>query len=175
MAPTVRRATNVALVAIALVLAWSATQQWRSQLESRPPGLSPGTKFPSLALIGLSGDTVDVDFSADTGDRLVVFYSIDCEYCQQSLPVYKTVSEMCGLSLTLALTDISEATLATWWEANGNGFSERCSSLSVGRLLAPPSRYDVRGTPTHYLLGSDGRVKYHGEGMLLEVPQWLDP
>ena len=81
---------------------------------------------------------------------------------------------MCDPSLTLAFTDISAATLATWWEANRNGVSEQCRSLSVGRLLAPPSRYEVRGTPTHYLIGSNGRVKYHGEGMLLEVPDWLD-
>ena len=172
--PTVRKATNVALVATALVLAWTATQQWKSQAEFRAPGIHEGNEFPSLALIGLSGDTVDVDFGAESGDRLVVFYSIDCEYCQRSLPVYRMVSEMCDPSLTLAFTDISAATLATWWEANRNGFSEQCRSLSVGRLLAPPSRYEVRGTPTHYLIGSNGRVKYHGEGMLLEVPDWLD-
>lgn len=46
--------------------------------------------------------------------------------------------------------------------------------MAVSFLLALPSRHEVRGTPTHYLIGSDGHVKYHGEGMLLEVPHWLD-
>ena len=170
----VRNATNIALVATALILAWTAAQQWNPRSESQPPGLPAGTSFPSMTLIGLGGDTATVDFTGGTGDRLVVFYSIDCEYCQRSLPVYRVVSEMCDPALTLAFTDISEATLAAWWEANGNGFSEDCSSFSLGRLLAPPSRYEVRGTPTHYLIGSDGHVKYHGEGMLLEVPHWLD-
>ena len=169
-----RKATNVTLVVSAVVLAWFATQQWRFQSESRSPGLPAGTEFPSLALIGLNGDTVDVDFTSGARDRLVVFYSIDCDYCQRSLPVYRMVSQMCGPSLTLAFIDISEATLATWWEANQNGFSKGCNTLSLGGLLAPPSQYEVRGTPTHYLIGSDGRVKYHSEGMLLEVPYWLD-
>ena len=65
--PTVRKATNVALVATALVLAWTATQQWKSQAEFRAPGIHEGNEFPSLALIGLSGDTVDVDFGAESG------------------------------------------------------------------------------------------------------------
>ena len=174
MTPRVRKATNVALVATALVLAWMATQHRQPLSESHRHGLPLGTKFPPLTLIGLSGDTVDVDFAIGTGDRLVVFYSIDCEYCQRSLPVYRRVSQSRDPSLTLAITDGSQTTLATWWEANRNGFSERCRSLSVGRLLVPPSLYEVNGTPTHYVIGSDGRVKYRGEGMLLEIPYWLD-
>lgn len=174
MAPMIRKAANAALVATALILAWMAIQQAESRSESPSRGLPAGTRFPHMALIGLSGDTAAVDFTGGTGDRLVVFYSIDCDYCRRSLPVYRAVSEMCDPSLTLAFMDVSDTTLTAWWEANGDGFSEGCGSVSLGRLVAPLSRYEVRATPTHYLVGGDGLVKHHGEGMLLEVPYWLD-
>ena len=128
-----------------------------------------------MGLIGLTGDTSDVDFAVETKDRLVVFFSSACEYCRQSIPVYTTLTEICDPSLTLAFTDLSsELSMAAWWEKNGGEFSEECRSLSIGRLVASSSRYQVRGTPTHYLIGSDGLVKHRAEGMLSEVPAWLD-
>lgn len=169
-APVVRRATNVALVITAVVIAGTVIHR----RQPAGPGLSAGSDFPALVLIGLNGDTSEVEFTAEERDRLVVFYSIDCGYCQLSLPVYRLVSEMCDPSLTLVFTDLSQPALAAWWEANRAGFSEQCSSLSIGRLLYAPELYRVRGTPTHYLVGSDGRVKHHAEGMLLELPAWLD-
>ena len=124
--------------------------------------------------MGLNGESFDVDCTG-TRDRLVVFFSSEYEACQLSLPVYRLLSEMCGLSLTLAFTDISGPAMTTWWNAKGDGFSADCNSISVGSVLTPPSLYRLRGTPTHYLIGTDGRVKHHAEGMLSEVPAWLDP
>ena len=124
--------------------------------------------------MGLSGDTIEVEFAAEERDRLVVFFASDCGYCQQSLPIYRQVSDGCDPSMTLAFTDNAQSTMTDWWEANRGAFSEECDSLTVGRLLSPPSLYQVRGTPTHYLIGNDGRVKHHAEGVLLELPGWLD-
>lgn len=124
--------------------------------------------------MGLNEDTVDIDFATGEGDQLVVFFSSSCIYCEQSLPVYQLVSDNCDPSMTLAFTDDLLSTMTTWWEANRRGFSEQCSSLTIGRLLSPPELYRVRGTPTHYLIGADGRVKHHDEGLLLEIPGWLD-
>ena len=171
---TVRRATlyatNGALVITAIVLAWMAIGK---QPEFYSPGLSPGTEFPSLTLADVDGNSVDIDFAGGTGDRLVVFFSSECPFCLQSLPVYWSVSEMCNPSLILAFTDLKGAELAAWWEENSSGFSDWCDSMSIGSVLSPLSLYQVWGTPTHYLIGGDGRVKHHFEGVLIEMPSWL--
>ena len=46
--------------------------------------------------------------------------------------------------------------------------------MTMGAVLGSPSLYELRGTPTHYLIGSDGRVKHHFEGALTKIPPWLD-
>ena len=65
-----RSLTNSALVVTALVLVWTAAKQGTANTQRRElpsPGLSPGTEFPSLALMAANGDTVDIVFSTETG------------------------------------------------------------------------------------------------------------
>jgi len=130
-----------------------------------------GAEFPALALDILVQDTTDLN--RGTEGNLVVFFATACEYCQKSVPTYKALSKRCDLTLTFAFTDPEGSTITDWWQDHQEGFSEECSPVSIGRLLAHPSRYQVRVTPTHYLVGSDRRVKHRHEGMLPEVPERL--
>lgn len=165
-----RRGMNGALVITAMVLAWTVARQQR-----RPPslGLVQGTTFPSLHLVDVKGDTLAIDLAGDARGKLIVFYSSSCPFCKQSLPTYRAVSQRCDPSMVIVLTDLSGSAMAAWWEDTRDGFSERCDSIVVGSPLSSLSVYRVRGTPTHYLIDRDGRVKHHFEGVLTEMPPWL--
>lgn len=166
-----RTATNGALLITALLLTWTVSRKLRGPLA---PDLSADTQFPPLLLTGADGSTVNVDLASGTDERLIVFFSSTCSYCVQSLPFYRLVSRMCNPALTLVFTDLVGAELAAWWEENRGGFSEECDSMTIGSVLSPLSLYQVRGTPTHYLVGTDGRVKHRMEGALTELPTWLN-
>ena len=47
-------------------------------------------------------------------------------------------------------------------------------SMTMGSVVGSLVSYQLRGTPTHYLIGSDGRVKHSAVGSLLEIPSWLN-
>lgn len=165
-----RRVINGALVITAVALAWTAARQLR-----RPQslGLAQGTVFPSLHLVDGKGDTLAIEIAEDAREKLIVFYSSSCPFCRQSLPIYRAVSQRCDPSMVIVLTDLSGSAMAAWWEDTRDGFSERCDSIAVGSPLGSLSAYQVRGTPTHYLIDSDGRVKHRFEGVLTEMPPWL--
>lgn len=135
------------------------------------PGVWEGSRFPALTLV-TQQDTVELDMWPS--DMLVIFFSSDCKYCLQSVPAYQLLSQRCDLSLAFAFTDSLATAAEAWWEANEVGFSQECSPVFIGRPTAHPSQYEVIATPTHYLLGSDRRVKHRSMGLLSEVPEWLD-
>lgn len=167
----IRLVVNAFLLTVAVLLTWIATQQQR---EPFPPGLTPGTKFPPLALVGADGDTVSIDLAAGTGEKLIVFYSSTCVFCQRSLPVYWSLSKKCDPSLILAVTDLTGSAMVAWWEETMDGFADGCESMTMGSVAGSLSSYQLRGTPTHYLIGRDGRVKHHSVGSLSEIPSWLN-
>lgn len=169
-----RAATNGALVIAALILALTVARQPRGPFSPDLTDPAADTEFPPLALMGVNEDTVNIDLASGTEERLIVFFSSACPFCVQSLPVYRSVSELCQPSLILAFTDLKGAELGAWWEEYGRGFSEESKSMSIGSVLGPLSLYQLRGTPTHYLIGTDGRVKHHMEGALTEIPAWLN-
>jgi thiol-disulfide isomerase/thioredoxin len=164
------RGMHGALLITALALALTVAGQQR---KPKSPGLSRGTAFPSLAIIDVSGDTVGIELAGDTQDKLIVFYSSSCPFCRQSLPIYRAVSQRCDLSLVIVLTDLRGPAMAAWWKDNRDGFSERCASMSIGSPLSSLSVYGLRGTPTHYLIDSNGQVETHFEGGLTKMPSWL--
>ena len=80
-----------------------------------------------------------------------------------------------AMSLTLAFTGLSGPRMADWWQEHRKDFSERCSPVTIGSVAGfARARYNVTATPTHYLVGADGRVKHRVVGMLAEVPSWVD-
>lgn len=163
-----RMAANGVLLTAAVVLGWIAVNR-RSPMDTE---LSRGSEFPALMLTDSNGDTVHA--GTPSGDRLVVFFSTECEYCIRSMPVYRRISEMCDLSLILAFTDLSGKAVLEWWKENRQGFSHECSPVTIGGLASALPQYGVTATPTHYLVSSDGTVQHRFVGMLGEVPSWVD-
>jgi hypothetical protein len=157
------------LTASALVLAISAVTTDSDGSEATVLETQVGDLAPPLSVVGADGATSEIDMS---GRTLAVFFSTECPWCIQSLSIYRQVAESdCELQVVLAVTNLGPAELADWMSGEQIGSHQACDVI-VG-AVSRPYPYEVRGTPTHYLV-SQGRVVEKGEGAMLELPAWFD-
>jgi peroxiredoxin len=118
--------------------------------EAAPLGLTPGTTAPDFSLPDLQGTTRTLADFVGGRPLLMIFFSPTCGFCQQMAPRLGELSDD-GPRVLLVSQGDAETIQAL---ANEHGWT--CDVvLEKGEVMMA---YGGRGTPTGYLIGTDGVI-----------------
>ena len=122
-------------------------------------GLPPGTKVADFTAVTVAGEPRSL--AALAGDRaLVAFFSATCTSCQKQLP------EFVKLARTIPGGRPQVLAVVAGEEAEAGRFAAGLTadaSVVFERWHGPVARaFEVRGFPSFYLIGADGRVVSSG-------------
>lgn len=116
--------------------------------------LGPGEVAPDLDLTGADGERYSLARALKAGPVLLTFFALDCQACQSSFLAWDAAAEAyAGDHFQLwAVSLDAERDAAQFWEKSGVSFPvlfDDGQSVDAYRLVS---------TPTHVLVGRDGRV-----------------
>lgn len=116
--------------------------------------LGPGEPAPDFDLAGADGQRYQLSRTLRGGPVLLAFFQLDCQACQGSFLAWDAATEayagdrfqLWGVSLD------APKDAAQFWEKSGVSFPVL---FDDGRSV---TTYRLVSTPTHVLVGTDGRV-----------------
>ena len=116
--------------------------------------IGPGEQAPDFDLPGADGERHALSQVLQHGPVLLTFFQLDCQACQGSFLAWDAAAETyAGDRFQLwAVSLDAERDAAQFWEKSGVSFPvlfDDGSSVEAYRLVS---------TPTHVLIGTDGRV-----------------
>lgn len=116
--------------------------------------LGPGEQAPDINLAGADGDQYALGRALQDGPVLLTFFQLDCQACQGSFLAWDAAAEAyAGERFRLwAVSLDAQRDAAQFWEKSGVSFPvlfDDGGSVEAYRLVS---------TPTHVLVGTDGRV-----------------
>jgi len=130
--------------------------------------LSVGSPAPPFTLKDPDGKPLAFDPKPGKGATLLVFWSMFCEPCRDELPLLDEMgarySEK-GLRVLSVNVDGEKlaGAVARYREHNHLNFPMAMDE-KAGKTFAVASAYGVTGTPSLFLIGADGAVRWRGAG-----------
>ena len=158
------------LIALAAVAALLLTAIPAARAADAPDGLLPaGSPAPLFEAVDIDGQPFVLADALKEGPVLLVFWSIFCGTCRDELPIIEQERPKFPNGLQVVTVNLDEAPRARTVKgfAQQQGFSFRMVLNRVeGKEFQIEQAYQVKVTPTLYLLDSDGTVAYGHTGAL---------
>ncbi|MEW6488635.1 MAG: TlpA disulfide reductase family protein [Thermodesulfobacteriota bacterium] len=138
---------------------------------SATAGLLPvGSPARPFALSDPDGNPIGLDAKTNPGPVLLIFWSLFCEPCKEELPFLDEMGQQYapkGLRvLTVNIDGENMAKAATrYWQMNRFGFP-MAMDRKDGNKFEAADAYGVTGTPSLFLIGRDGTVRWNHAGRL---------
>lgn len=116
--------------------------------------IGPGEQAPDFDLAGADGERYALSHALRGGPVLLTFFQLDCQACQGSFLAWDAAAEAyAGDRFQLwAISLDAERDATQFWEKSGVSFPVL---FDDGRSV---EAYRLVSTPTHVLVGTDGRV-----------------
>lgn len=125
---------------------------------------SVGAQAPDFTLSGIDGEQYSLSAALERGPLLAVFIQTACPICDLIMPYLNRLAEAYGSrgwQLWVISQNDQEAS-QRYAQRFGASFplvvDDPADGWTVSRAYDPPA------TPTVFLIGSDGRVQFSGEG-----------
>jgi len=119
-----------------------------------------GTRAPPLVLKTIDGDTIDLGSLYGKKAVYLKFWATWCVPCRQQMPHFEHVYETSGSDLAVIAINVgfndSIAAIQTYRKQLGIKMPIVFDDGSLG------SAFRIRVTPTHVVIGRDGRIRYVG-------------
>ncbi|GAB4264691.1 MAG: hypothetical protein Kow0092_16560 [Deferrisomatales bacterium] len=137
--------------------------------EARAALLPVGAPAVGFTLSDAAGQRVE--FAAENGMRpaLLIFWSMFCEPCREELPAFGRIAHQYAdrlqtLSINLDGPRLGRA-VTRYMELNGIDFPVVLDE-KVGPVFLTAQTYGVTGTPSLFLVGADGSIRWNHAGRL---------
>lgn len=116
-------------------------------------GINVGNKAPDFTLTNLQGKKVSL--SDYRGKKVLInFWATWCHYCRQELPfVEQLYQEHDNVAVLTVNLNEPESTVAEFMESNGYNFPVLLDNEKIAA-----TKYQVRVTPTNYMLNEKGII-----------------
>jgi hypothetical protein len=115
---------------------------------------------PSFALETLSGDTAILPRPASPS--LLIAYSTTCVFCEASLRNWQRLARrLCRVQIVLLSAEAIDIQ-RDYWADRDLTTNRGCTPPVIGRVTDIKqfvNAYGLRGTPTHYVIGNDGKIR----------------
>ncbi|MHB8767208.1 MAG: TlpA family protein disulfide reductase [Deferrisomatales bacterium] len=131
--------------------------------------LAPGARAKGFSLVPVDGGRpVELHVSGSMRPTVVAFWSMFCEPCRDELPLVAQITDRyADRGLTLISVNLDGEKLgravSRYMELNGMGFAVGLDSKAGGQF-ATAGAYGVTGTPSLFVVGGDGTVRWSHAG-----------
>ena len=154
----------LALMGVANLLLVKQNLQMRRSIEAtRPQRPAVGDKVPPFTAAGLDGAPIDVAYSSQGRERLILFYTPSCPYSRQQFPAWLDLVKRADKSrlevLALAADSEDKVKLRDYLREVGAAHPEGINfptALISGEVRR---KYKLSETPLTLLVAGDGTVK----------------
>ena len=154
----------LALMGVANLLLVKQNLQMRQSIEAtRPQRPAVGDKVPPFTAAGLDGAPIDVAYSSQGRERLILFYTPSCPYSRQQFPAWLDLVKRADKSrlevLALAADSEDKVKLRDYLREVGAAHPEGINfptALISGEVRR---KYKLSETPLTLLVAGDGTVK----------------
>ena len=131
-----------------------------------------GATAPPIVAIGLHDEVVSLPQSPER-PLILSFWSATCGMCIKELREIQQLQAAHPQAVDVLALNIDGADSKTLQAVAAR--RELTVPLAADQLGVTAERYRVSGTPTNYLIGRDGKITAHKEGMLEaeELQRWF--
>jgi len=125
--------------------------------------LQPGDVVTPVTATDLEGRPYQLEYKKDGRERLLLFFSPNCPYCQQQSPLWRDVLEKIDsnrFTVVGIVSDREDKRLVSAY-ADGAGYFKTKTPLSLVFFDSESlGSYKLTATPTTLLINEDGRVEH---------------
>ena len=125
--------------------------------------LQPGDVVTPITATDLEGRPYQLDYKKDGRERLLLFFSPNCPYCQQQSPLWRDLLEKVNsnrFTVVGIVSDREDKRLVSAY-AEGAGYFKTKTPLPVVFFDSESlGNYKLTATPTTLLINEDGRVEH---------------
>ena len=125
--------------------------------------LQPGDVVTPVTATDLEGRPYQLEYKKDGRERLLLFFSPNCPYCQQQSPLWRDVLEKIDsnrFTVVGIVSDREDKRLVSAY-ADGAGYFKTKTPLPLVFFdSASLGTYKLTATPTTLLINEDGRVEH---------------
>jgi len=125
--------------------------------------LQPGDVVTAVTATDLEGRPYQLDYKKDGRERLLLFFSPNCPYCQQQSPLWRDVLDKIDsnrFTVVGIVSDREDKRLVSAY-AEGVGYFKTKTPLPLVVFDSESlGTYKLTATPTTLLIDEDGRVEH---------------
>src|SRR5215470_10990942 len=125
--------------------------------------LQPGDVVTPVTATDLEGHPYQINYNNDGRQRLILFFSPNCPYCQQQTPLWRDLLERVDQNHFTVIGVVSyreDKQLVTAHAERAGYFTTKTPLPLVVFDNESLGRYKLTATPTTLLIGDDGRVEH---------------
>lgn len=125
--------------------------------------LQPGDVVTSVTATDLDGRPYQLDYKKDGRQRLILFFSPNCPYCQQQSPLWRDLLNKVDSNrfTVIGVVSAREDKRLVSAHADGAGYFKTKTPLPLVFFDSESlGSYKLTATPTTLLISEDGRVEH---------------